>query len=73
MHSILEMDATGISAYWRNRYYEEPKECNNPSKVVSLRGLYLTELQTTFKLLGFGYAIALLAFITELLLSKAMK
>lgn len=62
----MEMHAVGLLNHLNAEHFKEAKECIKITKTIKRKQLTVAELNTTFMVLGVGYAIGFIVYIVEL-------
>ncbi len=64
------MTETGLTDYWRKKYWPSRNKCTDSNKQQEARSLNLDDLQSAFLVLAVGISISAIAFLFELMVFK---
>jgi hypothetical protein len=66
----MQMTETGLTDYWRKKYWPSRNKCTDSNKQQEARSLNLDDLQSAFLVLAVGISISAIAFLFELMVFK---
>jgi hypothetical protein len=66
----MQMTETGLTDYWRKKYWPSRNKCTDSNKQQEARSLNLDDLQSAFLVLAVGISISAITFLFELMVFK---
>ena len=66
----MQMTETGLTEYWRKKYWPSRNKCTDSNKQQEARSLNLDDLQSAFLVLAVGISVSTVAFLFELMIFK---